>query len=88
MKNEEVLPNGQTIKKIKLKDGTVVSYFNGKFHSYDGPAIQPPKDSKLRPQYFIYGKEYSKKDYDKALKDRTGVPFYKTSLGKSSGARA
>ena len=80
----ELMPNRTEAKSIKLADGTKMYYFNNKLHNYDGAAVVPPKESGRKPQFFIYGKEFSKKDYDKALKDRNGVPFAKTAAGRAS----
>jgi hypothetical protein len=84
MITEELMPNRTEAKSIKTADGTKMYYFNNKLHNYDGAAVIPTKESGKKPQYFIYGKEFSKKDYDKMLKDRNGVPFCKTAAGKAS----
>jgi len=58
-----------------------------KHHRYDGPAIVPHrKDSKFgtSKRYFLGGIEYSFDDYDELMRERTGVPFYKTPAGRQS----
>jgi len=74
--------NNIETKKFKTADGTTISTFNGKYHSYDGPAIQPPSGSNIKPQYFVYGQEMTAKQFEKTLKDREGIPFCKTAAGR------
>lgn len=50
-----------------------------KHHRYDGPAIIPiNKDSKWPKSYYLFGYEYSRDDYDEIMREREGIPFYKT----------
>ena len=80
---EETPPlNRVETKKFTKGDGTIVSVFGNKYHSYDGPAISPPTGSLIKPQYFVYGEEMSKKEWEKCLKSREGVPFCKTAAGR------
>ena len=45
-------------KKIKTPDGTVVYYFEGKMHNWDGPAFIPEGKRKNK-EYYLYGIKYS-----------------------------
>ena len=75
------------IKTLTTSDGTKMSYFNGKLHSYDGPAIKFPEGSGKKDQYFVYGIEHTQKQWKKVLSERNGIPFAKSSVGKAAGAR-
>jgi hypothetical protein len=58
-----------------------------KHHRYDGPAIEPhSRDSEfgMFPRFFLGGIEYNFNDYDFLMKDREGIPFYKTATALSS----
>jgi len=56
-----------------------------KHHRYDGPAIVPHRrDSEfgMVKRYFLGGIEYNFEDYDEIMREREGVPFYKTPAGR------
>lgn len=56
-----------------------------KHHRYDGPAIVPTKkDSPWGKEYYLFGYKYTQDDYDEIMKEREGVPFYKTPAGKKA----
>jgi hypothetical protein len=77
-------------KRLKQADGTIVHYvvIDGKTltHNYDGPALIPQGD-KRKAEYYVFGVKKTKEQWENIKKDGEGVPFYKTSVGKSSGAR-
>ena len=61
---------------------------NFKFHRYDGPAIEPiERRGGARKAYYLYGMEYGFEEYQELMRERKGVPFHKTALGKQTGAR-
>ena len=74
------------VKKMKTGDGTVVYYLDGKIHNWDGPALIPQGNKRLA-EYYLFGIKHTKDQWDEKKKDVNGVPFYKTSVGKSAGAR-
>ena len=74
------------VKKMKTGDGTVVYYLDGKIHNWDGPALIPQGNKRLA-EYYLFGIKHTKDQWEEKKKDVNGVPFYKTSVGKSAGAR-
>ena len=61
---------------------------NFKLHRYDGPAIEPvERRGGVRKAYYLYGIVYGFEEYQELMRERNGVPFYKTALGKQTGAR-
>lgn len=82
----EKITNGKDDYKtrtLKSVDGRVITYFNGALHSWNGPALKHPKDTKLKPEYYLYGFQYSKEDWLEARRDRNGVPPDKNPQVKS-----
>ena len=65
--------NYQT-KTLKSADGRVITYFDGKLHSWEGPAVKYPSESKEKDEYWLYGFQYSKDDWKEQRRDRNGVP--------------
>jgi hypothetical protein len=78
------------LKKLVTSDKTIVHYISlggvNKFHNWDGPAYIPQGNKRLA-EYYLFGIKYSKEEWLDRKKDVNGVPFYKTSVGKSAGAR-
>jgi len=74
------------VKKIKTADGSIVYYLNGKIHNWDGPALIPQGNKRLA-EYYLFGIKHTKDQWEEKKKDVNGQPFYKTSVGKSAGAR-
>tara|TARA_R110000822_G_scaffold109115_1_gene238875 strand:- start:1227 stop:1496 length:270 start_codon:yes stop_codon:yes gene_type:complete len=59
-----------------------------KHHKWDGPAIIPyTKDSEFTKSYFLNGIEYSADDYAELMREREGLPWYKTAKGRSGENR-
>jgi hypothetical protein len=73
-------------KKMKTTDGSIVYYLDGKIHNWDGPALIPQGNKRLA-EYYLFGIKHTKEQWEEKKKDVNGVPFYKTSVGKSAGAR-
>jgi len=73
-------------RTIRLKDGTVMHTWEGKLHSWDGPALIPQNDPK-QGEYYVYGIQYSKERWDEAKKEQSGLPWYKSSSGKIESTR-
>ena len=74
------------VKKMRTTDGSVVYYLNGKIHNWDGPALIPQGNKRLA-EYYLFGIKHTKDQWEEKKKDVNGQPFYKTSVGKSAGAR-
>jgi hypothetical protein len=73
-------------KKLKTQDGSIVYYWEGKMHNWDGPAYIP-QGNKRAAEYWLFGIKYSKDQWEDRKKDVNGQPFYKTAAGKAAGAR-
>jgi hypothetical protein len=59
-----------------------------KHHKWDGPAIIPTnKDSEFTKSYFLNGHEYSLEDYTEVMREREGLPWYKTAKGRAGENR-
>lgn len=71
-------------KKIRSK-GAILYLFkqkgdeHWKFHNWDGPAIKPQsKNCELTKSYYLYGTLYSEEDYLELVKQREGLPWFKS----------
>ena len=73
-------------KKLKTQDGSIVYYWEGKMHNWDGPAYIP-QGNKRAAEYWLFGMKYTKDQWEDRKKDINGQPFYKTAAGKAAGAR-
>jgi hypothetical protein len=74
------------VKKMKSADGSIIYYLNGKMHNWDGPAFYPQGNSR-HAEYYLFGIKHTKEQWEMKKKDVNGQPFYKTAVGKASGAR-
>jgi hypothetical protein len=74
------------VKKMKSADGSIIYYLNGKMHNWDGPAFYPQGNSR-QAEYYLFGIKHTKEQWEMKKKDVNGQPFYKTAVGKASGAR-
>jgi hypothetical protein len=63
-------------KKYTKPDGTIMYLWEGKLHNWDGPALIPEGKEK-RGEYYLYGIQYSQKDWKERKKQLVGLPFYK-----------
>jgi hypothetical protein len=70
------------VKKLKTADGTIAYTKDGKLHNWEGPALIPEGDKK-RAEYYIHGIKYTKDEFEQALKDQEGLPWYKNQSMKS-----
>jgi hypothetical protein len=73
-------------KKLTQKDGTIMYIWESKLHRWEGPALIPQGDNKKR-EYYLYGIKYTEKQWKEHCKQREGLPWFKSSSGKTSGAR-
>jgi hypothetical protein len=80
MNNTEKKPI--VVKKLKTADGTIAYTKDGKLHNWEGPALIPEGDKK-RAEYYIHGIKYTKDEFEQALKDQEGLPWYKNQSMKS-----
>jgi hypothetical protein len=79
MKKENTLKS----KTITTADGTKMTLFNGKLHSWDHAAIQYPKELKKKDEYYLYGLKKTKDEWKEAKRDWEGLPPDKSSSVKS-----
>ena len=40
-------------RTIKTPDGLKITFFDNKFHNWDGPAIRYPSYMKQKPEYYL-----------------------------------
>jgi hypothetical protein len=65
------MANLEGVKKIKLKDGTIMYYLNGKPHNWEEPAIIHPNGKK---EYWLFGFQYTKDEFIERKRDTNGIP--------------
>jgi hypothetical protein len=78
MENSKYQPS----RKLKTADGTIMYMFDGKLHNWDGPALIPEGNNRLR-EYYLNGIKYTEEEWRERLRTREGLPWY-----KGSGAKA
>lgn len=78
MENEKYQPS----RKITTSDGTQMFMFDGKLHNWDGPALIPQGNMRLR-EYYLNGIKYTEEQWKERLRTREGLPFYKQSSAKT-----
>jgi hypothetical protein len=84
MKNKEnEWPKSQRLKKA---DGTIAYIWDGKLHNWEGPALIP-EGNERKAEYHLYGIQYSKDDHKEAIRNQTGLPWYKQPAPKGQNHR-
>ena len=73
-------------RTITSTDGRTITYFDGKLHNWDGPALIPQGERKKR-EYYLYGIKYTEKLFKEHCKQREGLPWFKSSTGNAAGSR-
>lgn len=77
-------------KKMTQRDGTIIFYVTidgkSKFHNWDGAAVIPQGNKRLA-EYYLFGIKHTKEQWEDKKQSCVGQPFYKTAVGKASGAR-
>ena len=63
-------------KGLCTPDGTIVYYMEGKMHNWDGPALIPEGNTRLR-EYYLYGIQHTEEEWQQVKRDRNGLPWYK-----------
>ena len=63
-------------KILKKADGTIAHVWDNKLHNWDGPALIPEGNMKKR-EYYLYGIQYSEAGHKEAIRNQTGLPWYK-----------
>ena len=84
MKNKEnEWPKSRRLKKA---DGTIAYIWDGKLHNWEGPALIP-EGNKRKAEYHLYGIKFSKEDHKEAIRNQTGLPWYKQPAPKGQNHR-
>ena len=84
MKNKEnEWPKSQRLKKA---DGTVAYIWDNKLHNWEGPALIPEGNEK-KAEYYLYGIQYTKDEHKEAIRNQTGLPWYKQPAPKGQNHR-
>ena len=84
MKNKEnEWPKSRRLKKA---DGTIAYIWDGKLHNWEGPALIPEGNEK-KAEYHLYGIKFSKEDHKEAIRNQTGLPWYKQPAPKGQNHR-
>ena len=73
-------------KKLKKADGTIAHVWDGKLHNWEGPALIPEGNEKKR-EYYLYGIQYTEEDHKEAIRQQTGLPWYKQPAAKGANHR-
>lgn len=63
-------------KKLRTPDGTIVHYWDGKMHNWDGPALIPEGNYRKR-EYYLYGFQMTQDEWKEAKRSGEGLPWYK-----------
>jgi len=61
-------------RTITTPEGITITFFNKKFHNWNGPAIRYNDGSKRKPEYYLYGIQRTKEEWIEFRRDRNGVP--------------
>ena len=73
-------------QKLKKADGTIAHLWDGKLHNWAGPALIPEGNKKKR-EYYLYGIQYTEEDHKEAIKQQTGLPWFKQPTPKGEQHR-
>ena len=79
------IESGQTFpqsRKLKKADGTVAFVWDGKLHNWEGPALIP-EGIERKGEYYLYGVQKTKGEWNEMRKLREGLPYYKNQSMKS-----
>ena len=61
-------------RTFKTPDGITISFFDNKFHNWDGPSIRYPSYMKKKSEYYLYGFLKTRDEWMEIRKDRNGIP--------------
>jgi len=63
-------------KRLKAPDGTIAYYWDNKLHNWEGPALIPEGNNRLR-EYYLYGIKKTEEEWKEAKRSGHGLPWYK-----------
>jgi len=72
-----MIKNEFKTKTFKTPDGKSITMFDGKLHCWEHAAIQYPPGSKSKDEYYLYGIQYTKDQWNAAKQDTNGEPPHK-----------
>ena len=72
-------------KKLRTPEGTIAYYWDGKLHNWEGPALIPEGNNRLR-EYYIYGIKHTEEGWNEARRSGKGLPWYKDPRFKARSA--
>jgi hypothetical protein len=72
-------------KKLKTPDGTIAYYWDNKLHNWEGPALIPSGNMRLR-EYYLYGIQKTEEEWKEAKRSGQGLPWYKDPRFKARSA--
>ena len=75
-----------TSQKLRKADGTIAYIWDGKLHNWEGPALIPEGNEK-KGEYYLYGIPYTEDDHNEAIRNQTGLPWYKQPAPKGQNHR-
>ena len=65
-------------KKLKTPDGKTIYYVDNPnrrvLHNWEGPALIYSSDLKQKPEYYLFGKQMTKEQWDETKRDFNGIP--------------
>jgi len=70
-------------RKLKKEDGTIAYVWDGKLHKWEGPALIP-EGKRKNAEYYLYGIQHTKDEWNEARQQREGLPYYKNQSMKAS----
>mgnify|MGYP000153189357 FL=1 len=73
-------------RKLKKADGTIAHIWGNKLHNWEGPALIPEGNTR-KAEYYLYGLQYDKEEYNELVRGRTGLPWYKQPAPKGAQHR-
>ena len=85
-----MVKNKKMSKSKKLFEEKVIKYKGARHYliKMDAPAIVPlSRQSEFKKSYFLSGIEYSEADFQEIMREREGLPWYKTSAPKGETYR-
>lgn len=69
-------------RKLKKADGTIAYIWDGKLHNWSGPALIP-EGNERKAEYYLYGLQKTKDEWQEAIRQQEGLPWYKNQSMKS-----
>jgi len=64
-------------KLVRESDGAIGYTLDGKLHSLEHAALVYPKETKLKPEYYVFGIKYEKEKWLEIKNGGDGLPFFK-----------